>query len=232
MRYRYIGVVLVIIVLCLFVNYCKNRCPHDGLEDLTEKVVQLRGELGGLKTKMDRLSATRDKDDDDLVYIYDNLSKLWGDMRDAWGDLTRKDGEISNLQKNHVVFNLRKLVEGFQVVDSPSGRVLLAVKDVQPFLDGYKIALVIGNPTCAILQNLKIKVCWNLRPIPEKSNFSQKDALAHESKEKLFTPKRDFEPGRWSRIELYIEPATIEELGRVEFSIEPPTVVLLNDSSM
>lgn len=220
MWYRYIAVALAIIALCLFVNHCKNRGSNNGIESLTEEVYQLREELLTLKTDCDDFCTFRDKVCDDIVYIYDNLSKVWGDLACSGND-------ICDLKKDAVTFNLKQGEEGFKPFDSPAGKLLLSVRDVQPHLDGYKVALDIGNTTSATLTNLKIKVYWNFQPVPEKATIAQWVAIGKETKKRIFTPTKALSPGTWSKVELYISPATLEELKCVEFDVETPNVSLL-----
>ncbi len=59
-----------------------------------------------------------------------------------------------NAYKN-VVLNLSE--KGYQRIDTDNGYFLLAVEDVMPYLDGYKLFFRIGNPSSATYKGFTLK---------------------------------------------------------------------------
>ena len=106
-------------------------------------------------------------------------------------------------------------------VNSSSGFFLVSLQNVEPYLDGVKVRLNIGNPLSATYGGFKIKAKWG----PKWNRVSVKEwQSALREKELSFTDS--LESGRWNGVELILSPATPEDFGHLEIAIETDTVSL------
>jgi hypothetical protein len=111
---------------------------------------------------------------------------------------------------------------GFSRIESNNGSFMVSCKRVEPYLDGFKLVLEIGNPYLVTYSDFNLKCRYGPRE-PE----GQKDATAEQSnefqknmdewkkslkiKELAFTEQ--LLPGTWTRVEAIITPAKAEDLG-------------------
>jgi len=113
-------------------------------------------------------------------------------------------------------------------VNSSSGFFLVSLQDVEPYLDGVKVWLNIGNPLSATYGGFKIKAKWgpkwNPAPVKANPNYYKEWKSALREKELSFTDS--LESGRWNSVELILSPATPEDFGHLELAIETDTVSL------
>lgn len=94
---------------------------------------------------------------------------------------------------------------------------------MQPFLDGYKVILNLGNPTTATYRNFKLKVKWG------KEFDYEKDEPEEWRKSLKETEKRfldELKPASWNKVELVLTPAKSEEIKYIELSMETDEVML------
>jgi len=100
------------------------------------------------------------------------------------------------------------------------------VKDVVPYLTGYKLHLAVGNPLSARYSSPHLKVRWgklyDYSHYTEASFNEWKEGI--QEKEVSLTDVLD--AGTWNNIELILTPATSEQLGFVTLSMGTDTVKL------
>lgn len=112
--------------------------------------------------------------------------------------------------------------QGFQRVNSGAGFFLVSVRGAQPYLDGYKVVLGIGNPTCAIYEGIKISASWGPRGRLDNPGFFSKGRKLDVG----FAGR--LEPGRWNDIEFVLPSTQPHELGEFRVAIETEMVTLLS----
>lgn len=96
--------------------------------------------------------------------------------------------------------------DGYSTVSFGLGALTMAIDDIQPFANGSKIILKIGNPLAAKINGLKAKVEWG--EVDEKGN-PKNDAA--KSKEVVFSD--ELRSGAWTRINVVLEGVKAENLG-------------------
>lgn len=217
---------VVLLISCESSSQVEQRVTEE-VAALKEEVVHLEDEIIELQCEFRKQA--KDQIERDLrVYELDReLSKLKTDFQ-------------LNKKVDKLVFNVKKS-DGFEVLESSSGIFFVSVKDVQPHLDGHKITFSIGNPSNITFSNPKIKLRWNSpfdfkkinTKLPEdefKKHVSElSDEWKKSFKEKEFSVLKEFSPGSWSQVELYLSPSSLTELEWVEFSIDAPNVILYKD---
>lgn len=118
--------------------------------------------------------------------------------------------------------------KGYQRIDTASGFFLISLKDIRPYLNGYKLILHIGNPSSATYSGFTLKTKWGRK---FDSTQTQSDPSAFDNWEKSLQQKEapfteEIKPASWNKIEFIISPAKSEELGYLELSMETNIVKL------
>lgn len=122
--------------------------------------------------------------------------------------------------------------KGYQRIDANVGTFLMTLDNVEPYLDGQKITLLIGNPNNMNFSGFKMKVKWGLR-MPDLKNppggdfNSAWDAYQKSTKEKELSFTEALRPGMWNKVKLTISPAPAAEFGRFEVSMRTDQVSLI-----
>jgi hypothetical protein len=112
--------------------------------------------------------------------------------------------------------------KGYQRLDTSTGTFLVSLKDVQPYADGFKLKLTIGNPSYAQYNGFVLDVTWN----KSFEKFTTED-WGHAQHEKTFNYTEKLMPGSWNTISLILSPAQKEELEFIEISMTTDQVMLM-----
>lgn len=102
---------------------------------------------------------------------------------------------------------------GFARVESNNGTFYIGCEDVQPFLDGFKLILRIGNPYFAAYGAAALHLSW----------WSGLPSARHSVQVTLTGKLR---PGIWNRVEVRLTPATNDDLKSTFVSLEVNQVSL------
>jgi hypothetical protein len=118
--------------------------------------------------------------------------------------------------------------KGFQRLDTNCGTFWVMLEDVEPYTNGYKFVLSIGNPYYAIFSGMKTRARWG--PAFD-AKASEKDMSSYEAwektlKEKEETITNELRPGTWNKMTVILAPAKQEDLAYVEFSMTVEQVKL------
>lgn len=134
---------------------------------------------------------------------------------------------IHNLLSERVdgIFNTpaRMSVEdkGYGIARTPYGTLTISAVNTSPYLDGYKIALSIGNLTSATLKGAEVSVVWGL-PL-DLNNFQ---AYQKSRKSKKFKVTNDFPSGAYTDVEVALTPAKPEEIKTISVGVAFDTISL------
>ncbi len=85
-------------------------------------------------------------------------------LRDNYQELSEKVSllEFKDESKATAFFCVSKgISDGVQVMESSSESFLISLKEITPYLSGYKLRFSIGNTSSATYNNAKLKVNWN-----------------------------------------------------------------------
>ena len=120
-------------------------------------------------------------------------------------------------------------VREFQRLDTPVGILAVTIKNVQPFADGVRVLLAIGNPTSAALGNVEVKAKWGKR----RPTYKAGEAYPQETKsfldslhEKSIKLTNDLKPGYWNKVTLTLPGTPPQEFGYLELSIASAGIAL------
>lgn len=92
------------------------------------------------------------------------LERKIRDLEMEISDLKFKVQLLELAQKSYRTADLDpSSLKKYQRIDTSSGFFLVALEDVMPYLDGYKLILSIGNPSSATYNGFTLKVKWGKR---------------------------------------------------------------------
>jgi outer membrane murein-binding lipoprotein Lpp len=100
---------------------------------------------------------------------------------------------------------------GYSNVASPVGVLLVKLEKVEPYLDGYNLTFLIGNPTAARLSGVSGVVKWG-----EEIDWNDIKSFERVS-EKRFDSPIDFHSGAWTPVKMTIGPAKPAQIRRIIF---------------
>lgn len=195
-------------------------------QQLAEQVKQDKVRLEGLQAEINKL-----RDQIDAIQSRNEISQL-ASLTTKIHDLETKMEDRHAKQVNLDTWITNKLFEldsfdsafldlttkGFQRVDTSTGYFLISVSDAQPYLDGYKIRLNVGNPSFATYHGAKFNITWGKKWDPKsKSDY---DTWSTGLKSKEIAIVEDLAPGSWNPVEIILSPAKNDELGYINLKVK------------
>lgn len=144
------------------------------------------------------------------------------------------DDLMIEILKNKSV-EINAVTPGYESIETNSGRFLIACDNVQPYLDGQKLQLRIGNLNLATYSGFKLKAKWGpkapkfLAQTHDKNFGLRWDQWKRSLREKEIELTADLKPGAWNAVEIVLAPAKSDELGYIELSMTTDKVMLYQD---
>lgn len=153
-----------------------------------------------------------------------NLKKKLAALEEKVSLLQRR---VFALAKNDTIWINPTSPDKYQRVDSTLGFFLVSLERVEPYLDGQRVYLTIGNPSSITFEGFSLDVEWGKR-VPEDTNqWAQwSEALRH--KELSFT--NTLLPGTWTRVDFVLAPAPTGEFGHLALSMQTDVISLRRPS--
>jgi hypothetical protein len=148
-----------------------------------------------------------------------NVAQLEKELRDLRSRVL--DLEMKAQRNSFAELDTSK--ETYQQVKSNNATFLMTFVKAEPYLNGYKVTLSIGNLTTATFNSFDLKLKWGAKE-PEYSDKWIDWWHGLKTKEQHFTD--DLVPGRWNRVEVALVPASANELGFLQVSIETNALTL------
>lgn len=164
------------------------------------------------------------------------LASLQTDVDSLKTDLRLLRSQVFKLQSQVSRYRsvaLEPTEKGYHRIDTTSGFFLLAVKDVERYLDGYRLVLAIGNPTAARYEGFKLILAWEKNfPEPRQGEpddqfHKRMDEWSSSQKEKEYSFTETLEPASWNTVKVVVAPATAEEVNNIEVTAMETDVVSL-----
>jgi len=130
---------------------------------------------------------------------------------------------LRNMNKT-ATFDPSEPKSGFDKVESTSGFFLVSLQNVQPYLDGQRVTLHVGNPLSVTYSGFKIKATWSTRMPkfdPTDRQYSEKQRAWNAGKQqKEIALTQALRPGAWNTVSFVVAPAKAENFGYLEVGIE------------
>lgn len=98
--------------------------------------------------------------------------------------------------------------DGYSIVQFELGRVTVSLKNIEPYANGSRVTLRIGNPTSATLEAVKAILEWgkvDAKGMP----------LSESERQREVTFTRSVRPGAWTDVQAVLEGVPPVELGFV-----------------
>lgn len=102
----------------------------------------------------------------------------------------------------------------YGIARTPHGPVIVSVEKIQPYLDGYRVSLSIGNMTTASMNGAEIEVEWGLQ---YGGGVTYQQATASK-KTKTFSQTGLFAAGAYTLVDVALTPAKPEEVKQLRVS--------------
>jgi hypothetical protein len=125
--------------------------------------------------------------------------------------------------------------KNFDTVRSDEGTFLISCQGAEPYLEGYKVHLQIGNPTMLTVNNPKLTVEWGTSEQESAKSDSERginDPIAWNSnwkkslRQTTVTLNESLRPGFWNDVDVIVSPAKANELSHFKVSIVTDSVSL------
>lgn len=121
--------------------------------------------------------------------------------------------------------------EGFQKLETNLGTFLIVLEGVEPYLDGQRVTLRIGNPYAADVSGLTLDLEWGPRlPVFTSSTSESFDKVLTHYNEATHTkqvqPVEQLRAGAWTKYVFVVAPAKSEDFGRLEVQMNAKSVSL------
>ena len=116
----------------------------------------------------------------------------------------------------------------YQRIETDTGSLLISLEDTFPYLDGYKVKLLIGNPTNLTLVGFKMYVRWG--PTWDRSKKFVAEEFAQyqsEQQEKEFSFTQTLLPSIWSPVEIILSKTSPSQMALITIaSVSTSTIRL------
>lgn len=112
--------------------------------------------------------------------------------------------------------------KGYSVARSSAGYFFISLDNIEQYLDGYKIYIMIGNPSNATFNGFKLKVVWGkdllqITRMEEAQNF------------KTYNFVESLKPGFWTKVNFVIPSVKSEDLKYIKISVETDVIRLYEE---
>jgi hypothetical protein len=165
-------------------------------------------------------------------------------------DLLRADVKTQEFTQELYLDDLRSMLSGAKPVEidvtqksytpihTPSGLLFIQCMGAEPYLNGHKLKLAIGNPLLATFNGFKLKCLYGPKqpPMPTGPYEPKTWQQYREASDKSLKSRRETEArftetigaGFWKEVELILVPSSAEELGMITIAMEIDAVHLRN----
>jgi len=194
-----------------------------------EKLDQMQRELTGLKAVRlpavsggDQLAAAQR----DIAAMNQRLQKLTSDLARQNLDF---DFVLYKMKADRTTATLDPTSPGpFDTVESSCGTFFVSLEDAQPYLNGVRVTLNVGNPMTCSYNGAKVTVKFG--PAFDQKRLSEDgyyDTYQKSLQTKVVDITDKIEAGRWTTVEIILAPIDSAQFGRMEVGIETSNLTLL-----
>lgn len=220
------NMIILAVLLSLGCSAKKTEIPSSQsyrISELEQKISGIENEFASYKKISDKW-ITQLKDQQGSMDL--NLTSIQTDIIETkeavrFLELLRKSTASSPTP-------LKVTKKGYGTISSNIGYFLISAEDVQPYLEGYKITLKIGNPSAMTFNGMTINLVYpSLKSTTEGEGSTSKSFLDYsnnESSVSQFTEK--FYPGRWTKIVVSLPRLSLAQLENLSGIIQANQVLL------
>ncbi len=128
--------------------------------------------------------------------------------------------KITNSKSSSATFDPSS--QGYQRIETDNGSFLLSLSDLQPYADGYKAFINIGNPNAASFGHVELDVAWGA-PMADGESA---ETFNRRLKTRVVTVPSKVEPAAWNKTAIVLSPAEKADLGFIRVGVRSKSVYL------
>lgn len=138
--------------------------------------------------------------------------------------LERKIIELDSKQTQDEYVELDTTKDSYSRVNSNNGTFLVRVMKVEPYLNGYRVVLGVGNITTATFRGCDLTVTWGTKEPDYSDNWNAWFKSLRTKDEHFNTVLL---PGNWNEVVIILVPAKADELAYFQLSMRTNSLSLL-----
>ncbi|MGH9718508.1 MAG: hypothetical protein ACRD4R_17505 [Candidatus Acidiferrales bacterium] len=155
------------------------------------------------------------------------VASLQRSMATSQSDALKLSLRVFQLESDkHQTVDLDLTSRNYLRIDTDQGMFLVAVQNVEPYLDGYKITLDVGNTSSATFHGFKLHSEWNTKYDWTHYTEASFDSWQKETRKRDDSFPEVLYPGRWNAVEVLLPSTSAGQLGFFEVSMETSEVSL------
>lgn len=151
----------------------------------------------------------------------DNTTQKILDLQKQLTNLNFRIWQLENNEKS-ISFD-PSAANGFLRLRTNNGEFLISLKNVEPYLDGVRLTINIGNLYSASFNGFKIHAEWGPRLAKEDTDWP---AWINSLKKNDFTFTNTLRAGAWNNITFVLAPAKTDTFGYINLSMETDVISL------
>jgi hypothetical protein len=150
----------------------------------------------------------------ELEFLRGEVKKYdsWFEGRDSLAQFYRE--KVDSVIKQSVTLDPSE--KGYGIITTNSGHFFVSLDNVEPFLDGYRIVLRIGNPYAITFRDVRINAAWN-KKFP--SDISKYNEWAQTRRTQEFSESTELKPASWTTFRLALTETKPDQLGYLEIKL-------------
>jgi hypothetical protein len=158
-----------------------------------------------------------DKTGPQIQALQQQITSLGNQLQTAQQNEIALAGRVTNIELARVFENsesaeLDPASKSYGIAKTNLGNLLISVDNIQPYGDGYKLKLLVGNPNMTTYDGAKLKVQWAEKPQWGQQGFDGQKWNASIQSKDVDIPN-NLLPGAWNPVEIVISPATAAQTG-------------------
>jgi hypothetical protein len=150
----------------------------------------------------------------EVVDLKKQIDNLWAQILDHMT-------EIENLKRASATFDPAS-PNKYLRVETDAGFLLVSLGKVEPYLDGYKVELLIGNPLAATFDGFEVRATWAPR-LKDNSGYLEWNK---KKRNQIFSFTQKLITGRWNSTTLIFPETKPDQFGFLDVSLSVNTLSL------
>ena len=182
--------------------------------DTSKPLAEVTNRLGGFQAQQNEING----------YFNEQITNLVNTVVAQASEIASLKQRLTTLewQNLHSSYSITPESKSFGIYDEEHTKLFISTKNIEPYLDGYKVQLSIGNPAAADFTGLKVISRWGP---PWQTNLVFKEWLANWHAVTNDLPQT-IRHGSWTDVEISILPATAAEIHQATFDFNFTQVIL------
>jgi len=185
----------------------KNDDPR--IAELQHQVSNTDSRIVELQNQIIKLDTLTSNESDSIGYI-------WNQYLIACTNFNQLRSQVFLLQYANVSVPITPQDKGYGLLKTPYGTLLVSTENVEPYLDGYKIHLQIGNPMSAHFNGFSL-ICSSFQT---SNYFATVQTFTNAVTDQLT-------PGYWTPVDFILAPSDMDRVRNASVSVELNQINLL-----